>query len=242
MRSSLVLLLLLAGGCHHYRTLEGGGVELAQGLAAQSVADGVWVVTVDQPYPSNALVARLGAEVLLVDAPYDDVTTAAILNWVVHELGPLPSLAVTTHAHDDRSGGNAHLRAREIPIWASELTSGRLPASLRPDESFPSGAPLQKTLGGQTFEVFFPGAGHSPDNVVVWLPGSKVLFAGCLVTGRSKLGFMGDADLDAWSGSLEKLRAYDAAKVVPGHGPVGGPELIAHTQKLVAEERAKSRR
>ena len=32
-----------------------------------------------------------------------------------------------------------------------------------------------------TIEVFFPGAGHTRDNLVVWLPEHRVLFGGCMV-------------------------------------------------------------
>jgi metallo-beta-lactamase class B len=35
-------------------------------------------------------------------------------------------------------------------------------------------------VGGVSMEVFFPGEGHTADNMTVWFPGERVLFAGFL--------------------------------------------------------------
>lgn len=50
------------------------------------------------------------------------------------------------------------------------------------------------------------------------------MFGGCLIkeSGASK-GYLGDANVNAWSGTVEKVKtAYSAVKiVVPGHGDYG---------------------
>src|SRR5947199_24664 len=58
-----------------------------------------------------------------------------------------------------------------------------------------------------------------------WLPTERVFFAGDLVfNGGTPFVLMGSVDgaLDA----LETLRSFNAATIVPGHGPVCGPEVI----------------
>lgn len=89
-----------------------------------------------------------------------------------------------------------------------------------------------------TFAAAVAGAGHSPDNVVVWFPERRVLFGGCLVknaTTRSA-GNLADADLGGWPRALERLeeRYPEAALIVPGHGEPGGWELVENTRRVVA--------
>lgn len=82
-------------------------------------------------------------------------------------------------------------------------------------------------------EIFYPGAAHAPDNVVVWIPAARVLFGGCAVRpgDSSSPGNTDDADIENWPTAIEKVLArYSMAEVVvPGHGAPGGPELLMHT-------------
>jgi glyoxylase-like metal-dependent hydrolase (beta-lactamase superfamily II) len=58
-------------------------------------------------------------------------------------------------------------------------------------------------------------------------------------TARSaSVGFIGDADLEHWESALEAIRGLGAKLVVPGHGPVGGAELLDLTAAVVRGARA----
>jgi len=93
------------------------------------------------------------------------------------------------------------------------------------------------TIG--SVEVFFPGAGHTQDNLVVWVPQHRTLFGGCIVKNAHDrtLGNTADADLREWPASLRRLqtRYGQASLVVPGHGEPGGPELLQHTLDLFGD-------
>ncbi|HPU11978.1 MAG TPA: MBL fold metallo-hydrolase, partial [Ottowia sp.] len=62
------------------------------------------------------------------------------------------------------------------------------------------------------------GPAHTREDLALYLPDRKVLYAGDLVF-RSRIPFVGQADSRNWIKSLDKLLAFDAAVVVPGHGP-----------------------
>jgi glyoxylase-like metal-dependent hydrolase (beta-lactamase superfamily II) len=62
------------------------------------------------------------------------------------------------------------------------------------------------------------GPAHTPEDVVIYLPQEKVLFAGDLVF-RNRLPYVGQADSGHWIRSLDTLLGFDATVVVPGHGP-----------------------
>lgn len=80
-------------------------------------------------------------------------------------------------------------------------------------------------------ELWLPGAGHTRDNVVVWLKQRRVLFGGCFLKSVTSpdLGNITDAVVPAWAGSVTRARQrYSEARiVVPGHGTINGDPISA---------------
>lgn len=184
----------------------------------------------------NGLVVVEDGEAFIVDTPWTDADTEKLVNWVTDKGYKLLG-SVSTHSHDDRAAGLGWLNRQSIPTYATALTNsilekeGKAQAQYALDNN-------EGTLADGVLEVFYPGGGHTVDNVVVWLPQSKILFGGCFVRSlKSKsLGYTGEAQLEQWQGSAEKLlnKYNKAITVVPGHGAYGGIELLRHTVKLAA--------
>lgn len=101
---------------------------------------------------------------------------------------------------------------QELFPWVDESTK-----LLPPDEPIKGAKKL--VVGGVDFELIPVGPSHTPDDLVVWLPQSKVLFAGDLVF-RNRIPFVGQADSRQWIESLNTLLKFNAKIMVPGHGPV----------------------
>jgi metallo-beta-lactamase class B/metallo-beta-lactamase class B GIM len=183
---------------------------------------------------SNGLIVIDDGKAFIVDTPWSERDTEKLVNWIKeknHEL--LGSLS--THSHEDRTAGIKWLNAHSISTYASSLTN----KILSREEKEPAKNPVNGTvfsLAGGQIEAFYPGGGHTIDNIVVWLPKSKILFGGCLVRslGAKSLGYTGEAYIDQWSNSVENvlLRYPKAEIVVPGHGKIGNMQLLKHTKKL----------
>jgi glyoxylase-like metal-dependent hydrolase (beta-lactamase superfamily II) len=192
---------------------------------------------------SNGLVVLVGNDAYLIDTPWSAGDTEKLLDWIKDQ-GFVIKSSLSTHFHDDRTAGIALLNSRAIPTYASQLTNQLLKKT-------------GKTQTANTFEnndfwlvknqieVFYPGAGHSQDNVVVWLPNQKVLLGGCLVRAKetTSIGNTSDAIISAWSESAKRLQTkFSHAKlVIPGHGKVGDLSLLEHTRELVASTIAAKR-
>lgn len=80
-------------------------------------------------------------------------------------------------------------------------------------------ADVDLELGGVKLQVRHVGPSHTPEDVAVFLPQQRVLFAGDLVF-RGRVPFVGQADSGRWIAGLERLLAFDAAVMLPGHGAV----------------------
>jgi glyoxylase-like metal-dependent hydrolase (beta-lactamase superfamily II) len=191
--------------------------------------------------PANGMIAIVDGGLLLVDTGWTEAQTEAILDWGRTRLRREWMGAVITHDHADRAGGVGALFRRHITVGALDLTAKTLAArGVQPVAALVTvHAPVFNDPRG--FELFYPGRGHAPDNIVIAFPRSRVVFAGCLVKAAAapELGFTGDADLAYWPAALGRIRErYPQMAIVPGHGALEPAATIQHTLDLL---RARAR-
>lgn len=73
------------------------------------------------------------------------------------------------------------------------------------------------TIGGVDFLVSRVGPAHAPEDLMVYVPSEKVLFAGDLVF-RGRIPFVGNADSKGWLIALDEIEKINPSIVLPGHG------------------------
>lgn len=107
---------------------------------------------------------------------------------------------------------------------------------VQPHETYEGSTELD--LGNRTVELRELGGAHTRGDQLVLLPEEGVLFAGDLVENRFFPILFGDvANGPAWIEALDRLEALGAGTVVPGHGEVGGPELIRDLRAYLVDVR-----
>jgi glyoxylase-like metal-dependent hydrolase (beta-lactamase superfamily II) len=72
-------------------------------------------------------------------------------------------------------------------------------------------------LAGLQVQIRQMGPAHTSDDLAIFFPESRALFAGDLVF-RGRIPYVGNADSRGWIAALDRLLALDAAVVIPGHG------------------------
>jgi glyoxylase-like metal-dependent hydrolase (beta-lactamase superfamily II) len=222
-----------------------GSWEVSSDLQVREIRPGVFLHTSWRPladgtrFPSNGLVVREGDGLLLIDTAWGEPATEQLLGWIDATLRLPVEHAVATHFHDDRLGGAPVLARRGLRMVAHPLTrelAQKQGLTVLPDALEGLRKPGDTVTVGSA-EVLYPGPGHARDNVVVWLPESRVVFGGCMIRALAAtgLGNVADADVPAWPESVRRaFESYGSAEVVvPGHGDPGGPELFAHTLELL---------
>lgn len=75
-------------------------------------------------------------------------------------------------------------------------------------------------LGGTTLALHHRGGGHTPGDMMVWLPGSKVLFSGDVVYVERMLSVIPVSNSKAWVNAFNVIEDLAPLHVVPGHGKV----------------------
>ena len=72
-------------------------------------------------------------------------------------------------------------------------------------------------IGGVDFFISRVGPAHAPEDLMVYVPSEKVLFAGDLVF-RGRIPFVGNADSKGWLLALDEIEKLNPKTVIPGHG------------------------
>jgi glyoxylase-like metal-dependent hydrolase (beta-lactamase superfamily II) len=96
------------------------------------------------------------------------------------------------------------------------------------------GGSLTLWLGSREIRLMHLGRGHTAGDIVVYLPKERIAGTGDLFNGY--IGFMGDAYVDEWAETLNRLAELDFETVIPGHGgPFRGKEAIAPVQACLRD-------
>ncbi|MBL8384817.1 MAG: MBL fold metallo-hydrolase [Burkholderiales bacterium] len=73
-------------------------------------------------------------------------------------------------------------------------------------------------MGKLEVQLIQIGPGHTRGDTIAWLPAEGTLFSGDLVEFNAGI-YTGDAQLEEWPDTLDKLRALQPKSLVPGRGP-----------------------
>ena len=86
--------------------------------------------------------------------------------------------------------------------------------------------------GQRRVELLHLGVAHTRGDGFVWLPKERVLFTGDACV-NGPYNNAGDGSVVAWPDTLRSAMALKPRIVCPGHGLVGGPELLEHQLAFV---------
>ncbi len=209
--------------------------------AVEEVAPGVFAyVQLDGSWGLNNCGFLVGAGgVTVVDTCFTERRTHALVEAIagVTEL-PLRTL-INTHHHGDHTHGNYLLPAATVighQLCREEvLAAGHIAAALFPGvqwgdlEVSPPFVTFDDRLSvyvdDRKLELQFMGPAHTTNDVVAWLPEERLLFAGDIVfNGGTPFVVMGS--VAGSLAALERMRDLSPQVIVPGHGPVCGPDAI----------------
>ncbi|MFC1416197.1 MBL fold metallo-hydrolase [Streptacidiphilus cavernicola] len=223
---------------------------IAEGVHVFEQAPGGWCLN------NAGLVMGADGAAVVIDTAATEAR-ARRLRSEVEELAPSGAdYVVNTHFHGDHVFGNAVFAPRATIVAGAVTRSDMAEAGLGlrgmwpgvdwgelglvlPDLTF-SGE-LTLLSGDLTVVLLQVGPAHTADDTVAWVPERRVLFTGDVAwSGVTPYVLMGS--IEGSLTALARLRALDPLTVVPGHGPVGGPEVLDATEaylrwiKQLAEE------
>jgi len=237
----------------------------AKKISFPRLSKSCWAFTAEGDPNTGVIVGEDG--VMVIDAQ----ATPAMAREVIRRIRRVTSKpirhVVLSHYHAVRVLGASAYKAEQIIAsrrtlglirergkqdMASEI--GRFPRLFRGAQSIPGLTwptmvfkdELSVMLGKLEVRILHLGPGHTGGDTIVWVPAEKVLFSGDLVEYEAGI-YTGDAHLEEWPNTLEKLRALKPHALVPGRGPAlatprATDKAIRYTQDFVRGLYASAKR
>ena len=200
--------------------------ELAPDDYAYVQPDGGWMVN------NCGFVTDGSGDAVLVDTTSTEKRNRGLLAEIAGVAANGPRIAVNTHHHPDHTYGNCflpesttiigHHLCREGVLRAQLKATLELPADYGdlvvrpPDVTVDSDVTLH--LGEVPIELKIMGPAHSTNDIGVWLPDQKVMFAGDLAFSGGHPIFL-EGSLAGFRSAAERMKALTPNALLPGHGP-----------------------
>ena len=229
-------------------------------MKAEEVAPGVYAVitpTRDLPNPenggwnSNMAFIETGHGVLLFDTGSSQ-DIGKKLKAVIASVTDQPvRWIINSHGHGDHWLGNAAFSETVASIYASAPVTSLIQTDgsrwVEMFDGMTRGVTGQSTIlapdtlikedqvviiGGLKIEFLLSGGGHSPSDLMIWLPDSSVLIAGDVIY-SDRMPSTNAGDLANWLKVLPRLEALQPRVVIPGHGAVTDARGITRLNDLL---------
>ena len=207
--------------------------EVSAGIFAYIQLDGSWGL--------NNTGFIVGSDSLIaIDSCFTERRSRAFRDAIRSVTGLPVTALVNTHHHGDHTHGNFVFREEALIVGHELCRKEVMEAGLGTKALFPGVewgeieiAPPSVTFedwmalysDDLRIELIYVGPAHTTNDVLVWLPERRLVFTGDITfNGGTPFALMGS--VAGWLEALERLRSLGADRIVPGHGPVCGPEVI----------------
>ena len=189
----------------------------------------------DERFTTVSMFVVTDAGVLVADGQGNLEETQRLIDHIAEITDQPITHVVICSDHGDHTGGNS-----AFPADARYIAHPTSAAVLRASADSPNraaGAPpvrlatdlvddrLRLDLGGRTIDVLFLGRAHTGGDLVVHLPGEKILFMSEAYLHRV-FPAMRSAFPSEWVAMIERAQAMDVDVYVPGHGFVDSPRVL----------------
>ena len=182
-------------------------------LKMEHVTGNFYVYTTYNTYqeskvPANGMFVVTNDGVVMFDTPWDTTQFQPLLDSIESKHHKKVVLCFATHWHSDKTAGLAYYTQQGIKTYTTTLTDSLSKANNKKRAAFLMTKDTLFNVGQYAFETFFPGEGHTVDNIIIWFKNEKILYGGCLIKGADaeNLGYLDDGNVTAYAATLQKVQ------------------------------------
>ena len=194
--------------------------------------------------PANGMYLVTENGVALFDTPWDTTQFQPLLDSIKMKHNKDVVLCIATHSHEDRTGGLEFLKQKGVKTYTTVATDNICREKGRKRAAFLLSKDTVFNIGPVTFQTYYGGQGHTPDNIVIWFEKEKILYGGCLIksTEATDLGNLNDANVKEWTSTIKNIQSkFKMPKfIIPGHGDWTSRKSLTHTLKLIKQYEDKN--
>ena len=194
--------------------------------------------------PANGVYLLTNNGVVMFDTPWDTTQFQPLLDSIRIKHNKNVTLCIATHFHEDRTGGLEYYRQQGIKTYTTKKTDELSKGSGKKRAEFLIDKDTVFTVGQYSFQTYFPGHGHAPDNIVIWFEKEKILYGGCLIKSveDDDLGNLGDASVNDYATTVKNVqkKCKGPKFVIPGHKSWSTTASLKHTLKMAEKLEKKN--
>jgi metallo-beta-lactamase class B len=189
--------------------------------------------------PANGMYLVTGNGVVMFDTPWDTTQFQPLLDSIKVRHDKNVILAFATHFHEDRTGGLEYYKRQGIKTYTTKRTDELSKERDKKRAEFLMDTDTAFTVGQYSFQTYFPGQGHAPDNIIIWFEKEKILYGGCLVKSvdDTDLGNLSDANVKDYATTIKNVqgKCKKPKYIIPGHGSWLSTGSLEHTLKMAEQ-------
>lgn len=194
--------------------------------------------------PANGMYLLTNKGVVMFDSPWDTTQFQPLLDSIRIRHKKSVVLCIATHFHEDRTGGLEYYKPQGIKTYTTSQTDELSKKRGMKRAEFLINNDTVFTVGQYSFQTYFPGHGHTPDNIVIWFEKERILYAGCLIKSveDSSLGNLSDANVNEYANTIEnvQIKCKNPIYIIPGHNDWTNKQSLRHTLNMARKLNEKN--
>jgi len=194
--------------------------------------------------PANGMYLITNDGVVMFDTPWDTTQFQPLLDSIKLKHNKSVVLCFATHWHSDKTAGLEYYRQQGIKTYTTALTDELSKKNNKKRAEFIMANDTVFHAGQYAFETYYPGQGHTEDNIVIWFKQEKILYGGCLIKGADdeNLGYLGDGNITAYASTLKNVqkKCRKPAFIIIAHSDWKNKNSLNHSIKMAKELNKKN--
>lgn len=196
--------------------------------------------------PANGMYLVTGNGVVLFDTPWDTTQFQPLLDSIRLKHHKSVTMCIATHWHSDRTDGLEYYKRKGVKTYTTFLTDRLSRENNKKRAEYLMEKDTTFTIGQYSFETYYPGQGHTEDNIVLWFNKEKILYGGCLIKGAEaeNLGYLGEGNVLEYETTLKNVqKKFPHPKfIIVSHHNWNNINSLKHSIKLARKLKKNNRK
>jgi metallo-beta-lactamase class B len=196
--------------------------------------------------PANGMYIVTNKGVILFDTPWDTTQFQPLLDSIKLRHNKSVVLCIATHWHSDRTEGLDYYTKQGIKTYTTVLTDELSKKNDKKRAEFLIAKDTVFNFAPYSFETYYPGQGHTADNIVVWFNKEKILYGGCLIKGAEAedLGYLGDGNVLEYKTTLKNVQKKypNPTFIIVSHHNWANKNSLKHSIKMAKKLKKKNQK
>ncbi|OSZ77390.1 subclass B1 metallo-beta-lactamase [Chitinophagaceae bacterium IBVUCB2] len=196
--------------------------------------------------PANGMYLVTNNGIVMFDTPWDTTQFQPLLDSIKLRHNKRVVMCIATHWHSDKTAGLEYYRQQGIKTFTTALTDELSKQNDKKRAEFLMTKDTVFNYEPYSFETYYPGEGHTKDNIIVWFKKEKILYGGCLIKGvdAENLGYLGDANVTEYATTLKKIqkKCSDPRFIIISHSDWNNINSLKHSLQMAKKLRKRNDR